>query len=399
MVVSNRLYFSGFAMSLNNVSASSRVHVLGAGAVGLLIAAHLRHLGHPITLLFRSQASADRFVSNGSRIAVLNDWMRSHPTRKLLLNASSPGSIEPWIASNIQAELSHTSQTNRDAGDSEKIEQLLIATKAHDAVQAYWSVKDRLDSRSTVVLLQNGMGTYEALLHEFYASHHRNQGKDSEIPSFVIGTNSHGCLRLPNEQFTTHHTAMAALQFAVRPLLHNPPSSPPRSTLAMLSTLSSLPLQVSIVNWSELHLQMLLKLAANAVINPITALADCRNGYLVPRLQEGGGRCVDIGYYESMQSLLSSACAEIASIYARAHPHLHNELTAQAIEEYVTHIASATARNRSSMLQDISTGTQTEIDWINGYMVRLGKQHGVPMPVNTLLYTLVKLKEAGQHHT
>ncbi|KAJ2589884.1 hypothetical protein H4R99_007301, partial [Coemansia sp. RSA 1722] len=67
--------------------------------------------------------------------------------------------------------------------------------------------------------------------------------------------------------------------------------------------------------------------------------------------------------------------------------------------DYVTHIAQTTARNRSSMLQDVAAGRQTEVEWINGYLVRLGQQHGVPTPVNTLLYTLVKLKEASCHHT
>ncbi|KAJ1862247.1 hypothetical protein LPJ73_000806 [Coemansia sp. RSA 2703] len=243
---------------------------------------------------------------------------------------------------------------------------------------------------------------YEAIQREFYPSSHQYQKETAaEIPTFVIGANSHGCLRKPTEDndFVTHHTAIGSCQFAIRPSLLNPPPKLPQSALDMLTALGSTGLDVTVTNWSDLHHRLLLKLAANAIINPVTALADCRNGYLAAPPADSSTQCIDQGYYESMQSYMSSACAEISAIYARAHPHLHGELTAQAIEDYVLHIARITARNCSSMLQDVSSGRQTEVEWINGYLVRLGKQHGVPTPVNTLLYTLVKLKEAARHHS
>ncbi|KAJ2783353.1 2-dehydropantoate 2-reductase (Ketopantoate reductase) (KPA reductase) (KPR) [Coemansia interrupta] len=295
------------------------------------------------------------------------------------------------------------SSDNKNNSKPEKIRRLILATKAQDTLQAYWSVKSRLCSQSTVVLLQNGMGMYEAIQREFYPSPHQYQKETAaDIPTFVIGTNSHGCLRKPleGEEFVTHHTAVGSCQFAIRPSLLNPPPSLPQSALDMLTALGSTGLDATVTNWSDLHHRLLLKLAANATINPVTALADCHNGYLAPPPPppDGSSQCTDQGYYESMQSYMSSACAEISAIYARAHPHLHGELTAQAIEDYVLHIARTTARNRSSMLQDVASGRQTEVEWINGYLVRLGKQHGVSTPVNTLLYTLVKLKEAASHH-
>ncbi|KAJ2108628.1 2-dehydropantoate 2-reductase (Ketopantoate reductase) (KPA reductase) (KPR) [Coemansia sp. RSA 922] len=397
--MSSRLYFSGVSMALEGRSTGSRIHVLGAGAVGLLFAAHLRKSGHPITLLLRSQASAERFSRSGGRISVVDDWARSQPSRKLLrVDSSSSGNdMVPWLAEDIQA--MSTASLHNDKDQQSHIDKLVITTKAHDALQAYWSVRGSLNSKSTVVLLQNGMGTYEAIQRELYPSPQQHQRElISEIPTFIIGTNANGCLRVSEDEFTTHHTAKVSCQFAVRPSLLNPPPPLPPSTLDMLKALSSLPLGATIINWSDLHLQLLLKLAANAVISPVTALTGCRNGYIVPPPLNGTQQCADAGYYDSMRSYLSSACAEIAAVYARAHPHLHCELTTQAIEEYVSHIAYSSARNRSSMLQDIDAGRQTEAEWINGYLVRLGQQHGVPTPVNTLLYTLIKLKEAVRYH-
>lgn len=47
----------------------------------------------------------------------------------------------------------------------------------------------------------------------------------------------------------------------------------------------------------------------------------------------------------------------------------------------------------SSTAQDIARGKRTEIDSLNGYIVRLGAELHVPTPVNSALYALVKLLE------
>ena len=56
-------------------------------------------------------------------------------------------------------------------------------------------------------------------------------------------------------------------------------------------------------------------------------------------------------------------------------------------------IAVATAENRSSMLQDLSSGRVTEIDAINGAVVREGIRRGIPTPVNKTLTMLIKTLE------
>lgn len=54
----------------------------------------------------------------------------------------------------------------------------------------------------------------------------------------------------------------------------------------------------------------------------------------------------------------------------------------------------AIAANVNSMLQDIRAGRMTEIDYLNGYVMRLGKQVGIETPYNTTIYHLVKHIEA-----
>jgi 2-dehydropantoate 2-reductase len=49
----------------------------------------------------------------------------------------------------------------------------------------------------------------------------------------------------------------------------------------------------------------------------------------------------------------------------------------------------------SSTAQDIGLGKRTEIDALNGHVARRGAALGVPTPVNTTLWQLVKLLETA----
>jgi 2-dehydropantoate 2-reductase len=61
--------------------------------------------------------------------------------------------------------------------------------------------------------------------------------------------------------------------------------------------------------------------------------------------------------------------------------------------EAVRGIADAMAGQHSSTAQDLARGRRSEIDHLNGYVVRHGAARGIPVPVNTVLHTLVKALE------
>jgi 2-dehydropantoate 2-reductase len=68
-----------------------------------------------------------------------------------------------------------------------------------------------------------------------------------------------------------------------------------------------------------------------------------------------------------------------------------------AHDKYLEYLKSvqmpATAGYHSSMLQDISRGRRTEIDFLNGAVVRLGASHHIPTPSNTCINRLVQFRE------
>ena len=65
---------------------------------------------------------------------------------------------------------------------------------------------------------------------------------------------------------------------------------------------------------------------------------------------------------------------------------------AQAVER----IAQTMPGQLSSTAQDLARGKRSEIDYLNGYVLRRGEALGVATPVNRVLWTLVKLIEAQE---
>ncbi len=83
-------------------------------------------------------------------------------------------------------------------------------------------------------------------------------------------------------------------------------------------------------------------------------------------------------------------CEEVAAVIEREGHHT----SAEDLRDYVMQVIDATAENISSMLQDIRALRHTEIDYINGFLLRRARAHGIAVPENTRLFEMVKRKES-----
>jgi len=114
------------------------------------------------------------------------------------------------------------------------------------------------------------------------------------------------------------------------------------------------------------------KLAVNAGINPVTALARVDNGAVLA---------------EPLAGVARAAARETTAAATAAGVALDPDEAVAAMEG----VARDTADNVSSMRQDVEAGRRTEVDAINGYVVEQARE---PVPVNRTLAALVGGREA-----
>ena len=118
------------------------------------------------------------------------------------------------------------------------------------------------------------------------------------------------------------------------------------------------------------------KLVVNAGINALTALLRVPNGALADTADA--------------RALMVGAIAEAAAVaQARGTALPYRDPLAHTLA-----VARATSANYSSMLQDVLRGSPTEIEAINTAIAREGQRLGVPTPVNGMLAALVRALEA-----
>ena len=114
------------------------------------------------------------------------------------------------------------------------------------------------------------------------------------------------------------------------------------------------------------------KLVINAAINPLTALLRVPNGELLS--------------HPLARKVMSALARETAEVAAAESVPLPFANPIEAVED----VARKTAKNISSMFQDVRRGAPTEIDAISGAVTKRGEEHGIPPPFNRACWQLVK---------
>ncbi len=119
------------------------------------------------------------------------------------------------------------------------------------------------------------------------------------------------------------------------------------------------------------------KWVLNCAINPISAITGLRQGEIprTPPVEEFQTRII-----EEILAVLS------AKEVALSDPDIKETIKAQCWKKF----------NKPSMLQHVEAGKRTEIDALNGAVVRLGRELGVPVPYNEALTMLIKGLEKSQ---
>lgn len=225
-------------------------------------------------------------------------------------------------------------------------ELLIVTLKAWQVSESVKNLQSVLAENCPILLLHNGMGTLDEL-------------KSLRQP-MLRGVTTHAAKR---EGTVIIHVASG--------ITHLGPVTQAGAGLSELAEVLHHALpdvawhnNVASVAWQ--------KLAVNCVINPLTVFYNCTNGQLTEHRQE-----------------IASLCNEVASVMEREGQHISRLW----LIDFVLKVINATAANTSSMLQDIRAQRRTEIDYINGYVIRRARAQGLNTPNNNRFYEFIKRKE------
>jgi 2-dehydropantoate 2-reductase len=229
---------------------------------------------------------------------------------------------------------------------------LILPVKAYQVMSVLEQLAPFIQPHHIIMLLHNGMGTIEQV--------------KEKLPNnpLIAATTSYGAFKpdantlLETGLGQTHLGWIGSVDITLK-----------QSIEPILSAL--LPPS----NWhQDIGLALWKKLAINAVINPLTAIHNLKNGELA-----------DIKYITN----ISNICLEISKVM-RA---LNYSIDSAELIENVQQVITATANNYSSMHQDLKFRRHTEIEFINGYVTSKATELNIKVPHNQSLLEQIRQLE------
>jgi len=307
------------------------VLVFGAGAVGSVLGGLLAKAGHDVTLLGRAW-HLDVIKQQG--LTVDGFWGASHIRNLRLvtqLDAIERPSVFDWIFFCVK--------TTQTAAVAPQLPRFLGPTTYFCA-------------------FQNGLGNYETLIQYLPADR------------VALGRVIFGAELAPGHVRVTvcaDHVLIGAPETRV-------PEARIEALVAALQA-SGIPAHAT----SQILVALWGKVLYNCALNGLSMLFEVPYGKLLD---------MDVGR-RLMRAVIDEAYQVAAASKIALEP-----ATAQAYQELLfTRLIPQTAAHHSSMLQDIARGRPTEIDAMNGAIVRLAACIGVATPANALITRLVHVKE------
>ena len=230
---------------------------------------------------------------------------------------------------------------------------VIIFVKSTNTSQAAKTAKFLMDDSSLILTLQNGMGNADTIAEVI------------ESARIIAGTTSHGATMLGPGSI--RHAGIGPTTIGMWA------DGGKDKVLYIAKFLTEAGIKTEAVD--DIQSVIWNKLLVNVGINAITALTGIKNGQLL-----------DLSATQD----ISRAAVEEAMELARAQGVMIRENSVGHVFE----IAKATSPNRSSMGQDVDNKRLTEIEAINGFVVREAFKIGLNVPVNKTLTALIETLQA-----
>jgi 2-dehydropantoate 2-reductase len=223
---------------------------------------------------------------------------------------------------------------------------VLLCVKSGDTVAAGREMSPHLKTDASVLSLQNGVDNAERL--------------QAVLRRPVIPTAVYVAVDMPAPGHVRHH---GRGELVIGP-------SPLSSDIADAFRRAGIPTDVS----DQVVGALWAKLIVNCAYNALSAIAQLPYG----RLTEVDG----------VRDVMTDVVAECVAVAERLDVKVPGEILSTVLE-----LAASMPNQFSSTAQDLARGKQSEIDHLNGYVVRTAARLGIKVPVNRSLLVIVKLLE------
>lgn len=364
---------------------------MGVGSLGTFVGHSLAGIHNPpeTTLMMHKLEMFDKFKRNNRSLRLITH--KVHESR----SGFDAEVLDPeghWYSSMHDSKPTPPGTYPSVRRDDEIIHNLILTVKGTQTVKALRSVSHRLRASSTILFLQNGMGQISAVNENVFPD-------PLDRPTYMLGIISHGLYL--QDDFIANHAGFGTTSLGIwRDFEKFPPPPKPISIEAtvtapqpsealwpitaryLLRTLTRTSVLCA-AHFPEIDIMQLQleKLVMNAIVNPLTALLDIFNGSLLK----------NVYYTAVIRLLLAEMSMVIRSLpELRGVPNVDQRFSAARLERIVFDVIKNTAKNSSSMRQDVRYNKETELDFINGYIVKRGEELGIKCVMNFLIIQLIK---------
>ena len=244
----------------------------------------------------------------------------------------------------------------QDIGQADLI---IICVKSFDTKLAIEKIKPLLNQETKILTLQNGIGNVE-IISELVGQERVIAGVTNEGATLI----DIGKIRHAGRGETIIGAIDGKTPVALRTI---------REIFNKVGFNCKMSRDIKSLLWS--------KLIINVGINALSAITRLPNGKLIE--------------YEGTKRILRDAVSEAARIAKRKRVKLIFDDPLAKVEA----VCEGTQSNLSSMLQDVLRKKRTEVEFINGVIVRLACELGIDVPTNKFLLDLVKTIESSYTHS
>lgn len=243
---------------------------------------------------------------------------------------------------------------------NELIDIIILTVKSYDTEQAVGMITSLVKGNAVVISAQNGYGNYETVS--------RAVGKEHSLLARII---------FGARVVKPGKTEVTVIADKVR--IGQPEGAIPGDMIVKIASAidkAGVPTayapDVNEILWD--------KILYNCALNPLGALLECNYGYLANQ--------------EETREVMNASIREIFNVALAHSIRLHWADPEGYIGHFYEKLVPPTKEHYPSMYHDLKAGKKLEIDALNGAIVRLGNEKGVPVPVNETITRLIKAKEA-----